>query len=171
MSLLETERLILRPLRDTDLDDLFTLHSDPEVMRYLADGRPRTYEQVAERLREMLAHWQQHGFGIWLVLDRSDGRFLGRCGFGNLHGYPDMELAYGFRREAWGKGYCTEAARAVVQHALETLKLPRLIAVARPQNLASINVMQKLGMTFEKMIDFQGGDAVLYALDNPLVSK
>jgi RimJ/RimL family protein N-acetyltransferase len=168
MTILQSERLLLHPLSETDLDDLCLLNADPEVMRYLGNGLPRSREQVAERLQQMLGHWQKHGCGIWLVRARSDGRFLGRCGYADLHGYADMELAYALRRVAWGKGYCTEAAQTVVQHAFETMKLPRLLAVARPQNHASINVMRKLGMTFQEMIAFQGSEAVLYALDNPL---
>ncbi len=171
MNTLETDRLLLRPMRDADLDDLCALYADAEVMRYLGNGRPRSREETAERLQRALAHWQKYGFGIWTVCDKRDGRYLGRCGYGNLHDYADRELAYSLHRFAWGQGYCTEAARAVVRHAFEATKLPRLIAVARPQNSASIAVMRKLGMTFQKMIDFEGGDAVLYALDNPLASQ
>jgi RimJ/RimL family protein N-acetyltransferase len=171
MSILETERLHLRPLLETDLDDLCALYADLEVMRNIGNGLPRNREQTAERLHRALAHWQKYGFGIWTVCDKSDGRFLGRCGYGNWRDYPDMELAYILHRFAWGKGYCTEAARAVVRHAFERSRLPRLIAVARPQNSGSIGVMRKVGMTFQKMIDFEGGEAVLYALDNPLASR
>jgi ribosomal-protein-alanine N-acetyltransferase len=171
MTILQTDRLLLRPLCETDLDDLCAMYADPEVMRYLGDGLPRTREQTSERLQRALAHWQKYGFGIWAVCDKRDGRCLGRCGYGNLHDHPFMELAYSLHRFAWGQGYCTEAARVAVRHAFETTKLPRLIAVARRQNSASISVMRKLGMMFEKTITFEGGEAVLYGLDNLLVSK
>jgi RimJ/RimL family protein N-acetyltransferase len=167
MSLLETERLLLRPLCEADLDDLCALYADAEVMRYLGNGQTRTSEETAERLQRAVAHWLKYGFGIWTVCDKSDGRYVGRCGYGNLHDYPDMELAYSLHRFAWGKGYCTEAARAVVRHAFEVTKLARLVAVARPENIASIAVMRKLGMTFEKMIVFEGGEAVQYGLNAP----
>src|SRR5690348_12285454 len=104
MSLLETERLVLRPMRDGDLDDVCAMYADPEVMRNLGNGLPLNREEAAERLRRMLAHWKRYGFGIWAVCDRTDGRFLGRCGYGNLHDYPDLELAYSLTRAAWGKG-------------------------------------------------------------------
>jgi ribosomal-protein-alanine N-acetyltransferase len=171
MTVLATDRLLLRPMRAQDLDDLCALYADPEVMRYLGNGQPRDREETAERLRRMLAHWDRYGFGIWAVCDKADGRYLGRCGYGNLHNYPHMELAYSLHRSAWGNGYCTEAARVVVCHAFEATKLSRLMAVARPENLASINVMRKLGMAFQKVMTFDGGDAVLYTLDNPLVRK
>jgi RimJ/RimL family protein N-acetyltransferase len=171
MTVLVTDRLLLRPMRESDLDDLCALYADPEVMRYLGNGQPRGREETAERLRRMLAHWDRYGFGIWAVCDKADGRYLGRCGYGNLHDYPNRELAYSLHRSAWGNGYCTEAARAVVRHAFEATKLPRLMAVARPENLASINVMRKLGMAFQKVMTFDGGDAVLYTLDNPLATK
>jgi ribosomal-protein-alanine N-acetyltransferase len=171
MTVLATDRLRLRPMRESDLDDLSAMYADPEVMRNLGNGRPVDREAAAERLRRMLAHWDKYGFGIWAVCDKAGGRFLGRCGYGNLHDYPDMELAYSLRRDAWGSGYCTEAARAVVRHAFQATKLPRLMAVARPRNLASVNVMRKLGMAYQKVITFDGGDAVLYTLDNPLAAK
>jgi ribosomal-protein-alanine N-acetyltransferase len=166
MTHLETERLRLRPFRETDLDDLCAQYADPEVMRFLANGVPLNRDETAERLRKVLDHWQQHGVGIFAVCDKSDGRYLGRCGFGRLHDFPDWELAYAFCRDAWGRGYCTEAARAVVRYAFDELHLPRLIACARPENFASIAVMLKLGMTFERMTHFNGGPAVLYALAN-----
>ena len=171
MTLLTTERLLLRPLQEADLDELCALYADPEVMRFLGNGETRNRAQTAERLYRTLAHWEKYGFGIWVVCDKTDGRWLGRCGYGNLHEYPDMEMAWTLHRFAWGRGYATEAAQAAARHAFEVTRVQRLIAVARPQNLASIQVMRKLGMQFEKMITFDGSDAVLYALANPLISQ
>jgi ribosomal-protein-alanine N-acetyltransferase len=171
MRVLETDRLILRPICDADFDDLCALYADPEVMRYLGNGLPRTREETAERLRVMLEHWDKYPFGMWTVRDRHDGRYLGRCGYGNFHDYPDMELGYTLARSAWGMGYATEAARAAVRHAFETTRLPRLMAVARPENVASQNVMRKLGMTFQMMMEFLGGEAMCYTLDNPLAMR
>jgi RimJ/RimL family protein N-acetyltransferase len=171
MNILTTERLFLRPMRQDDLDDLCALYADPEVMRFLGDGQPRNRSETAERLYRTLTHWEKYGFGIWVVCDKTDGRWLGRCGYANLHEYPDMELAWTLHRFAWGQGYATEAAQAVVRHAFEVTRVQRLIAVARPQNLASIRVMRKLGMQFEKTFTFENSDAVLYALANPLISR
>jgi RimJ/RimL family protein N-acetyltransferase len=171
MTILSTERLLLRPMNSDDLDDLCRLYADPEVMRYLGAGRPLNPRQAADRLERALAHWQKYGFGMWTVCARIDGRFLGRCGYGNLHDYPDMELAWSLHRFAWGQGYGTEVARAVIQHAFDVTKVPRLLAVARPGNIASLNLMRKLGMTYQRNIEFDGGDALLYMLDNPAFSK
>jgi RimJ/RimL family protein N-acetyltransferase len=79
-SLLLTERLLFRPFRETDLDDLTALYGDAEVMRFLGEGRPLD----RERLDRMLRHWQEHGFGIWALFDK-EGGFVGRCGVAYLH--------------------------------------------------------------------------------------
>jgi ribosomal-protein-alanine N-acetyltransferase len=166
MHSLQTQRLILRPFEETDLDDLWALYSDPEVVRYLSSGLLGR-EETAVRLRRMMDHWQAHGYGIWAVIRKEDRRFIGRCGIANVHDDEEHELVYTFARASWGQGYATEAARAAVEYGFMQLKFPRVIALAVAENLASRNVMRKLGMTFEKVIPFMGHEALRHRLDNP----
>ena len=161
---LETARLRLRPFTPADADDLYRLYSDPEVMRYLGQGTVRTREQTAEALAKMLGEWARDGFGMWALLDRRDGRFLGRCGLRPLAGTPEVELGYTLFKDVWGKGLATEAAQASVGFGFERLRLPRLVAIAHPPNLASRRVMEKVGMRFERQAPYQGIDCVWYAV-------
>jgi ribosomal-protein-alanine N-acetyltransferase len=162
--ILETDRLRLRPVAAGDLDEFAALYGDPEVVRFIGYRSPMTREQTAERLVFMLDHWRQHGFGMWALLLKADGRFVGRCGMRYLDETTEIEVGYTLAREFWGQGFATEAARAVVRYALDVMKVSRLVAVADPANVASIKVMKKLGMTFEGMGRFYNSNCVLYAL-------
>jgi ribosomal-protein-alanine N-acetyltransferase len=166
MRRLETERLVLRPLEEGDLDNLWALSSDPEVVRYLSSG-VLGREETAIRLRRMMDHWLAHGYGIWAVLRKADRQFIGRCGIATVHDDLEHELVYTLGRAYWGHGYATEAARAAIEHGFTQLKFPRVIALAVAENLASRNVMRKVGMTFEKVIPFLGHEALRHRLDNP----
>jgi ribosomal-protein-alanine N-acetyltransferase len=127
MTVLETDRLILRPLREDDLDDLAALHADPDVTRFLSGSRPRSREEMAEKLHRAVEHWRRYGFGLFALLDREDGQFAVHCGVGYLHGLADAELSYTLARQSWGRGMATETVRAVLQHAFEVVGLPRVI--------------------------------------------
>jgi RimJ/RimL family protein N-acetyltransferase len=166
MHSLQTQRLILRPFEETDLDELWALYSDPEVVRYLSSGLLGR-EETAVRLRRMMGHWQAQGYGIWAVIRKEDRRFIGRCGIANVHDDEEHELVYTFARDYWGHGYATEAARAAIEYGFTQLKFPRVIALAVAENLASRSVMRKLGMTFEKVITFMGHEALRHRLDSP----
>jgi RimJ/RimL family protein N-acetyltransferase len=162
---LETDRLLFRPFRESDLDDLAALYGDPEVMLFLGDGNPRTREQTKERLDRMLGHWREHGFGIWALFSKGGG-FVGRCGVAYQH-HPDAELAYILARTHWAKGLATEAAGAALRYAFEVLGLPRVVAFARVENVASRRVLEKVGMSLVGTYAYGGFPAVLYAMDPP----
>jgi RimJ/RimL family protein N-acetyltransferase len=168
MSVLETERLVLRPIREGDADDLFALWSDPEVMRFIGDGKPRTREDTEVRLRRALLHWREHGFGLWALLDKAGG-FVGGCGVGYFHELPDAELGYALARSHWGRGLASEAVAVVLRHAFEVLDLPRVVGVAQAGNDASQSVLLKAGMALRQAYQYEGKEALMYAIENPLV--
>ncbi len=163
-SILETERLLMRPITDDDFDAVAALYGDADVMRFIGLRGPMTREQTKDRLAFMVDHWRQHGFGMWALRLKDGGEFVGRCGLRYMDNTTEIELGYTLAKAYWGKGLATEASRAVVRHAFEVLKLGRLVAIADPANMASVNVMKKLGMTFERTGHFYGSDCVLYAL-------
>jgi RimJ/RimL family protein N-acetyltransferase len=164
---LETERLLMRPVVDDDFDAVAALYGDADVMRYIGLRGPLTYEQTRERVAFMVDHWRRHGFGMWSLRLKDGGAFVGRCGLRFMDNTTEIELGYTLAKAFWGRGYATESARAVVRHVFNVLKLKRLVAIADPANTASVNVMKKLGMTFERVGHFYGSDCVLYALAPP----
>jgi len=144
--ILTTERLRLRPLARDDLDLLATLFSDPEVMRFSLGLLDR--EQALEKLDRMLAT----GWDSFVVERIEDDRFAGICGLApqTVDDIDEVELGYRLMPDSWGRGIATEAARACRDHAFETLGLPRIISIIEAANVASIRVVEKVGLRFEK---------------------
>jgi len=163
---LTTERLVLRPVAREDLDGYVALYADPEVVRYIGDGEVATREESAEWLERALDRNATLGWDLRTVRSR-DGTFVGRCGIAvhELEHGPEREVGYILAREHWGKGYATEAATAVRDHALGTLGLRRLVALIAVGNDASVRVAEKLGMAFEREVPFHGRTTRMYALE------
>ena len=147
---LETERLILRRQVIEDLDALWALYCDPEITRYIPDA-PKTFEEAKEELEwHMNGHPRNPDLGLWATIHKESGRFIGRCGLlpWTIDGQEEVEVAYTIAREFWSQGLGTEAAQAIVSYAFEHLNLSRLICLIEPDNSASVNVAQKIGMNF-----------------------
>ena len=162
-AVVETARLRLRPPTPGDLENLCRLTSDPEVMRYLGKG-VRTRAETESILAAAIEHWQQHDFGVWVVEDRHDGSFLGRCGLRYFQDTPEVELSYSYGKHAWGRGIASEAAAASLKFGFDKLNLDRIIAIAMPENTGSRRVMEKLGMRYEKNGTYFGFDHAFYAI-------
>ena len=161
---IETERLRHRMLRPDDLSGLMSIVGDSEVMTYLGveGGIALSREEAEEALTRMIAFWDQRGFGRWAVLEKSTGRMVGLCGLRLMEDTP--ELFYVFAKDVWGLGLATESAKASLRYGLEELGFDRIVAASRHANAASIRVMEKIGMRYENDINYQGVDAVCYAI-------
>ncbi|NUT34780.1 MAG: GNAT family N-acetyltransferase [Hamadaea sp.] len=147
---LRTGRLTLRPFDDADAKDLFALQSNAHVLRYW-DSPPWTEEERAERFIAVCRQMAEEGTGARLAVDRdSDGAFIGWCTLNRWNPeYRSASLGYCFGEAAWGHGYATEAARALLGWAFDTLDLNRVQAEADTRNLASARVLEKLGFVRE----------------------
>jgi [ribosomal protein S5]-alanine N-acetyltransferase len=147
---LETPRLRLRPFTEADADSLYELHSDAQVLRYW-DSPPWTDRARAERFLAVCRQLADEGTGARLAMERgADGTFLGWCGLSRWN--PDFRsagLTYCLTERAWGHGYATEGARALLQWAFDTLDLNRVQAEADTRNAASARVLEKLGFLLE----------------------
>jgi len=164
MSILQTERLILRPFRETDLDRLAELFANPDFMRF--SSGIHTQEQTAAFLEKIIG-WQRAGLPSLFALELKPERpLLGYCGF--FHHPPevttDVEIGYRLHPDYWNRGLMTEAARAVRDHAFRDLKLPRVISLVHPENTPSRRVAEKNGMTVAKEIIFRGFPALVFAI-------
>src|SRR3954471_10228367 len=147
---LTTARLRLRPVTDADADALFALHSNAHVLRYW-DAPPWTERSRAERFVAGCRQMAQEGTGARLAVDRlSDGAFLGWSGLSRWNpDYRSASMGYCFHEAAWGRGYATEAARALLGGAFDTLDLNRVQAETDTRNVASARVLEKLGFVRE----------------------
>jgi ribosomal-protein-alanine N-acetyltransferase len=164
--ILETDRLILRPLTINDLDPLFALYRDPEVRKYFPEGT-LTHEETKEELEWIInVYYGQYGFGLWATILKATGAFIGRCGLlpWTIDEQQEVEVAYLIDKAYWGQGLGTEAAQGIVHYAFEQLHLSRLICLIDAENQASQAVATKIGMSFEKAIEDDKGPALLYSM-------
>jgi ribosomal-protein-alanine N-acetyltransferase len=168
--LLDTKRLILRHLERGDLDGLFALYRDPEVRRYFPEGT-LTYEETREELEWFLnGHPKHPELGLWATIHKESNQFIGRCGLlpCTIDGCLEVEVAFLLAKKYWGQGLGTEAAQAVLDYGLTRLHLPRLICLIDRDNIASIRVATKIGMTFEREGTDDKGPFLLYSTSRPL---
>jgi RimJ/RimL family protein N-acetyltransferase len=166
-----TKRLLLRPLHLGDAQAMGSVFGDPEVMRY-GDG-----VKAPAWVREWIARWtddlyDRWGFGMWAVVEKPGRTVLGYCGLSRFPGRcasGETELGYRLARAHWGRGFATEAARAVRDYAFGTSRLPRLIALIDPENAPAIRVAEKIGLRYDRDAMLAGYDHPdsVYALDRP----
>lgn len=161
---IETARLRLRGFRPDDLDALCQIFGDPVVMKFISGGKPRTREATREGLLRSIEGWRKRGFGLWAVEEKATGLVVGYCGLIRLDDTPEIEVAYGLARSAWGRGFAVEAARAALEFGFGELKLERVVAVVNPGNVASQRVLEKLGMKYAKNAHHYGEDLMYYEL-------
>jgi len=149
---LETARMVLRRFTRADVDNLYDLNSDPAVMRFLNGGKPLPRRVIQTEILPRFLRYSgpDNGLGTWAAIEKDGGAFLGWIG---LRQPPDAgpdtaELGYRLRRAAWGKGYATEGARALIRRAFTELGVQRVVAQTMSVNLASRRVMEKAGLTY-----------------------
>ncbi|MEW2449383.1 GNAT family N-acetyltransferase [Streptomyces parvulus] len=155
MTELRTDRLVLRPWRASDLAPWAAMNADPDVREHL--GEPLTREQSDASVAAFRADFERRGYGWWAVEVRDTGEFIGFAGLDEVDdGLPftGVEIGWRLARSSWGRGYATEAARAVLAHGFGTLALPEILAVTTTANVRSQAVMRRLGMTRNPADDF-----------------
>ena len=143
---LTTERLTLRMLHESDFEEYWEVHRDPEVTRFTTRTQLDRME-AWRHLAVVAGHWHLRGFGMWGVFETETGRFVGRVGFHEPDGWPDFELGWTLGRAFWGKGYASEAAARCVRFAFEEMGRDHLISLIDPANVASIRVAERIGET------------------------
>ena len=162
--IIETERLLIRPLTRDDLPALIDLRADEEVSRYLGGAAMQSPEAIDQRLDFYIDCHARHGFGMSALLRKTDGVMLGWGGLQPLEETGEIEVGYGFAKAHWGKGYATETAAAWLRYGFERAGLARIVAVASPENTGSRRVMEKLGMKYVKTEPHYNTDCVFYSI-------
>jgi ribosomal-protein-alanine N-acetyltransferase len=160
-----TARMTAERLSPEHLDAMMRLNADPEVAKTL--GGIRSAGETRAFMEENLRHWQEHGYGLWVLHETAGGRFIGRAGIRHVElegGAREVELAYALMPEFWGKGLATEVSRALVKIAFDDVGLDELVAFTLVDNRASRRVMEKIGMTYERDFIHAGLPHVLYRI-------
>ena len=171
MAVLETQRLILRPLTLDDVDALAALYADPDVMRFFEGTR--SWETTRQRIEEIIEQYAHTGVDFLATIYKENGAFIGRCGllWQNIDGMQEVEVAYMLAKSYWGRGLGIEAAQAIKEHGFRDFGFRRLISIIDPGNIASIRVAEKNGMRYERDIDFEGHVCRMYAIHQDETAK
>ena len=164
-SVIETERLVLRELTLDDVDAIFAIVGDPETMKYY----PRRFsrDDAADWVNRNLERYRRDGFSLYAVSLKTDSsEVIGDCGLirQDVEGESMIEVAYHFRRDCWGKGYATEAAKSCMAYAFEQLDAPKVVSLIRAENVPSRRVAERNGMTIERQVMFHDLPHLLYAM-------
>jgi RimJ/RimL family protein N-acetyltransferase len=157
MTILETARLRLEPMADLHLDGLYAMNRDPDVMRYIT-GQPETRKATLAMIRRVERRWETWGFGWWSLFEKQSGQLIGAAGIQYLGLDPANrhEIGWRLRRDKWGQGFASEAARRIASFAFDQLGAPVLCAICHPDNLDSSRLMQKLGMVYQGQEEWHG---------------
>jgi ribosomal-protein-alanine N-acetyltransferase len=157
----------------SDLDDLYALYCDADIVKYIPDA-PRNYDETREELEwHRVGHPKHPELGLWATIYKETGKFIGRCGLlpWTIDGQDEVEVAYLISKAYWGQGLGTEAAQAILEYGFQALNLPRLVCLIDQDNLASKRVAEKIGMTFEKECQDETGPFLLYSRNKLPVIK
>lgn len=162
MTVLETERLILRQLTENDAEFMFELLNDPSFIQNIGDRNIRILDDARSYIMNgPIASYAKNGFGLYLVVLKETNESIGMCGLIKRGGLEDVDIGYAFLPGFWFRGYAVEAARATKDYAKDVIGLKRLVAIVDPANEGSIRVLEKLGLRYEKMIRLSADDIEL----------
>jgi RimJ/RimL family protein N-acetyltransferase len=159
LTILETERLLLRHLSTEDAEFILELLNEPSFIQNIGDRGVRTIEAANSYiLNGPVASYAKNGFGLDLVKLKETDESIGMCGLIKRDTLEDVDIGYAFLPRFWSKGYAVEAAQAVKEYARDVIKLNRIVAIVDPENQGSIRVLEKIGLQFEKMVRLSEDD-------------
>lgn len=172
-TIIETERLLLREMVVEDAQDMLRLYSNPEVQKYTGENVITSKDEIHKKIKEKQSDYKNHGYGRWVTILKKENLFVGWAGLAYLPEFDEIDIGYRFLPEFWGYGLATEASNAILSYAFEKLKLKRIVAIALKENKASIRVMEKVGMEFDKYAPYELGskDAAWYWCNQKLIEK
>ncbi len=165
--LFETDRLLVRHFRPDDLDVFAALCADPRVVEYMGDGHTLPRSKVARWIEVCQDKYAARGYGTSAVFERERGQFVGLCGVIRAPENDFDEIIYAYHVETWGKGYATEAGRAMLAYVFGISQLDRIWATIDARNTASIKVVQKLGMHLDREEEDEQGVVAFYRVERP----
>jgi RimJ/RimL family protein N-acetyltransferase len=171
-TVIETERLILRPFREDDIESSYLMNLDPELSRYTGDGGVLSREEIEMRIRKnVFGDYEKYGYGRFAVDWKQTGEFIGFSGLKFLTERNATDLGYRFRRDIWGRGIATEAGKASIHFGFQELCLDKIIGQVIRANTASVRVLEKLGFSYDSSFRLEGVECDLYILSPGKSSK
>jgi len=168
MSVLETDRLVLRKLSVDDAEFILELVNEPSWLRFIGDKGVRTIDDARNYiLRGPIASYERFGFGLYSTELKDSGIPIGICGLVKREALENPDIGFAFLPKFWGKGYAYESASAVLGFAKDDLGLTRILAITTPDNYSSIKLLEKVGMCFKELVRFSetGEELKLFALN------
>lgn len=160
----QTGRLILRSLREHDVDALHRIMYLPEVMRYFPIPTLPSKERIERLIASQIEHWNKYGYGWWAIDSKSDRKLIGWSGLQYLPETGEVEIAYLIAKPYWGQGLATEAARVGLTFGFENTGQDQIVAIVHTENFASQRVAQKLGMNFVNQSPYFGMECFRYVM-------
>lgn len=151
-----TKRLFMRKPIVEDIDQFYNILKKDTVGKWLAKSRGMSKEETNDYIGQLILHWEQYDFGVWLLFNSETGKLLGHCGLRKVDETDEIEIMYLLDPDYWGNGYASEAAGASIQYAKETMGVKRVIARVKIANDNSKNLLRKLGFTYTHNVDYSG---------------
>ena len=148
----------------SDAESMYALNLDPEVLKYTGDEPFNSIEEARDFI-ENYKQYQFYGFGRWSVFIKERNEYIGWCGLKYTEDKNEYDIGFRFLKEHWNKGFATETAAACLNFGFENLQIDRIVGRAMSVNFASIKVLEKIGMQFNREFDFDGEPGVIYEID------
>ena len=167
--MVETERLILRPFKESDVDAVFAMRADADVMRYIRE--PQKRQEAINWIKLVSSRWENEGIGLCAVILKETNELVGWCGLWQLVETGEIEVGYAIAKNYWRRGFAAESAMASLEYGFNELNLDKIVACANPLNEGSQAVMRKIGMTFDHIGKYYGKDLVHYSITREVWEK
>ncbi len=160
-TILETARLCLREFNIEDSNFILKLVNSPEWLRFIGDKKVKTNEDAKNYLQKgPIKSYKENGYGLWLVQLKNTNESIGMCGLVNRETLEDIDIGFAILPNYMGKGYGFEVANATMNYAKQTLKIPKVVAITNADNIVSIKLLQKIGLSFERTLKLSDRDTV-----------
>jgi ribosomal-protein-alanine N-acetyltransferase len=162
---IETPRLVLRPFTEDDIDRFHGILCESGMLRYFPKTDPPPWDQVEDMVLKIIKHWEERGYGLWVVEPKSQRVLIGRCGLQYLPDTDEIEADGLLSTAYWSKGYATEGAKAGLRYGFLELKLDFVVGIVHPENMASRRVLEKIGMRLSGRKPYFGMDCYRYVIE------
>lgn len=162
--ILATERFYLREMTPADAEQAYLLNLDPDVIKYTGDAAFESIDE-AKTFLENYTHYQKYGFGRWAVIDKTNDEFLGWCGLKYSEDVDEFDIGFRFFKKHWNKGYASEAAKACLAFGFEKFEMQVIVGRVMKANKASIKVLEKIGLVYDKTFDFGEEEGLIYRIE------